>query len=395
MLPVMVAFILVPTANADYWVETFDNGPTGGFDQVWTPHDWAKASFDEPAQVYSISPTKGGLDTSYYAVFGEARTGFWAGVDITGSEDTGDFPNASALQFASVNAVTFDDNGGHLYVQMRVNPAQVTARNIPFITTNIQVNTIPGDLFQEQFYFLDVESNPDADPTDPNPWEADVGIFDPITGGGIDSYGFAEAEELSPRPDGMGGQPRTGEYILGFWVIPNADQYTSRPDIPAGATLLFGDIRQTDGTVIVQSNDDNENGLSKDWDDTGNQFSPGPVGIGFYNDGTSTFPSQYEDITIDEIVAMTYYDGDFDCDGDVDGGDFLRWQTGFGTTSYASPRIGDANWDAVVDASDRIAWQGNFGMDVTALSVVGVPEPSSLILLLGGVLGLYAYQKRR
>ena len=32
---------LVTTAYADNWVETFDNGPTGGFDQVWTAHDWA------------------------------------------------------------------------------------------------------------------------------------------------------------------------------------------------------------------------------------------------------------------------------------------------------------------------------------------------------------------
>ena len=41
----------------------------------------------------------------------------------------------------------------------------------------------------------------------------------------IDSYGFAESGNSSPRPDGMEGQPYTGEYILGFWVIPNADQY--------------------------------------------------------------------------------------------------------------------------------------------------------------------------
>ena len=40
-LAVAVALCLVTTAYADYWVETFDNGPTGGFDQVWTAHDWA------------------------------------------------------------------------------------------------------------------------------------------------------------------------------------------------------------------------------------------------------------------------------------------------------------------------------------------------------------------
>jgi len=335
MLPVMVALALVTTAYADYWVETFDNGPTGGFDQVWTAHDWGVASLGVSTQVYKISTTTGGLDNSYYGVFGENRATI--GVEIEGSEDTGEFPLAAAIQFASVNAVTFDDNGGHVYVQMRINPAGVTARNIPFITTNMQVNTIPGDLFQEQFYFHDVETNPDADPSDLNPWEADVGKFDPIhPGGPIDSFGYAE-ENTSPRPDGMKEQPRTGEYILGFWVIPNANQYATRSDIPAGATLLFGDIRKSDGTVICQSNDDNgPNGLSTDWDASGYELPYGPVGIGFYNDGT-TFPTQYEDITIDEIVAMTYYDGDFDSDGDVDGGDFLRWQSGFGTAAYAGP----------------------------------------------------------
>ena len=398
ILAVTVALCPVTTAYADYWVETFDNGPTGGFDQVWTPHDWGPVSvFETPAQVYTISPATGGLDNSYYGVFGTDRVPFGGAADIYGSEDTGEFPPNSALQFASVDAVTFDDNDGHLYVEVRVNPAGVSARNIPFVTTNMQVNTVPGDLFQEQFYFLSMERNPDQDPPEPTTWEADVGVFDPITGGGVDSYGFAESGSSGPRPDGMEGQPYTGEYILGFWVIPNADQYDARPDIPAGATLLFGDIRQADGTVISQSNDDNgPDGVSEDWDETGNELPPGPVGIGFYNDGTTTFPSQYEDITIDAIVALTYYDGDFDADGDVDGADFLVWQAGFGTATYASPRNGDADWDADVDADDNLLWQANFGVAASAASgMAGVPEPSSFVLLLFGGLSLLAYARRR
>ena len=404
-LALAVALGWVTTGSADYWVETFDNGPTGGFDQTWTAHDWAVPSGFGPAQVYTISPTTGGLDNSYYAHFGEDRVPLGAGLEIYDSEDTGELPPQSALQFASVDAVTFDDNGGHLYVEVRVNPAGVSARNIPFVTTNMQVNTVPGDLFNEQFYFLDLEPNPDDGL--PEPWEADVGEFDPVNNvplgfDAIESYGFAESHAgddppwagPSERLDGMEGQPYVGEYILGFWVIPNADQYDSRPDIPAGATLLFGDIRQADGTVITQSSDDNAGGLS-DWDETGNDLPFGPVGVGFYNDGTSTLPSTYEDITIDQIVATTYYDGDFDTDGDVDGDDFLIWQAGFGTTSYASPRNGDADWDGDVDGDDFLKWQSNFGTRAApgAAAVAGVPEPSSLVLLLLGGLSLLARRR--
>ena len=86
----------------------------------------------------------------------------------------------AALQFASVDAVTFDDNGGHLYVEMRVNAAGISARNIPFITTNMVVNTVPGDLFKEQFYFLDAEPESRQDGSERIEWEADVGEFDPV-----------------------------------------------------------------------------------------------------------------------------------------------------------------------------------------------------------------------
>ena len=119
------------------------------------------------------------------------------------------------------------------------------------------------------------------------------------------------------------------------------------------------------------------------------------MGIGFYNDGFSTFPSTYEDITIDQIVAITYYDGDFNTDGDVDGDDFLKWQTGFGTTTYAGPRNGDADWDADVDGDDLIQWQSNFGVGAAAAVVKAVPEPSSFVLVLLGGLSLFAYTRRR
>jgi len=64
--------------------------------------------------------------------------------------------------------------------------------------------------------------------------------------------------------------------------------------------------------------------------------------------------------------------GDFDGDDDVDGADFLGWQRG-----YNNPYT----------AGDLADWQEGFGVASLAASVsASVPEPSSLVLLLGGIL---------
>lgn len=60
--------------------------------------------------------------------------------------------------------------------------------------------------------------------------------------------------------------------------------------------------------------------------------------------------------------------GDFDEDGDVDGRDFLEWQRG--------------NSPDPLSAGDLADWQGNYGFG-TLGAVTNVPEPNSLMLLLG------------
>lgn len=58
---------------------------------------------------------------------------------------------------------------------------------------------------------------------------------------------------------------------------------------------------------------------------------------------------------------------DFDQDGDVDGGDFLSWQRGFGVGPGAPKTAGDANSDGFVDGVDLTTWQSEFG-DTAATS---------------------------
>jgi hypothetical protein len=52
--------------------------------------------------------------------------------------------------------------------------------------------------------------------------------------------------------------------------------------------------------------------------------------------------------------------GDFDFDNDVDGADFVAWQTHFPTAAGATRSMGDADSDGDVDGADFVVWQTNF-----------------------------------
>jgi hypothetical protein len=73
--------------------------------------------------------------------------------------------------------------------------------------------------------------------------------------------------------------------------------------------------------------------------------------------------------------------GDFDADGDVDGNDFLTWQRG------GSPRP--------VSAGDLADWQMNYGTGGAAAAAGAVPEPATLSLAGGLLVGLAAANRRR
>lgn len=75
-------------------------------------------------------------------------------------------------------------------------------------------------------------------------------------------------------------------------------------------------------------------------------------------------------------LAMTSSPGDFDTDGDVDGGDFLLWQRGFG---------------APYDAADLADWKANFG-STPAIGVI--PEPSTALLSICALAG-FALRRAR
>lgn len=70
--------------------------------------------------------------------------------------------------------------------------------------------------------------------------------------------------------------------------------------------------------------------------------------------------------------------GDFDGDGDVDGADFVVWQTNFPSTGAAT--AGDADGDADVDGADFEIWQNSFPAG-SSPGTTPVPEPKFASLL--------------
>jgi T5SS/PEP-CTERM-associated repeat protein len=76
--------------------------------------------------------------------------------------------------------------------------------------------------------------------------------------------------------------------------------------------------------------------------------------------------------------------GDFNSDGDVDGADFVAWQTNFPLLGGATLSQGDADRDGDVDGADFVVWQTHFP---TTPGPAGspVPEPTALILAFGAL----------
>jgi hypothetical protein len=98
-------------------------------------------------------------------------------------------------------------------------------------------------------------------------------------------------------------------------------------------------------------------------------------------------------VTTLELSAVA---GDFDGDRDVDGADFVLWQTNFPKTSGATWSNGDADGDGDVDGADFVVWQTSFPTGAGSSSVL-IAEPTSVVLLgpLSLLCGVWQLCRRR
>jgi hypothetical protein len=108
-----------------------------------------------------------------------------------------------------------------------------------------------------------------------------------------------------------------------------------------------------------------------------------PIGVGFYigRDGA-----------VDDASLIALRPGDFDGDDDVDGADFVAWQTNFPLASGAQWFQGDADGDGDVDGADFVVWQTNFP---SVPGPASVPEPTSVVLIVGAAVGLAGFRRLR
>jgi hypothetical protein len=93
-------------------------------------------------------------------------------------------------------------------------------------------------------------------------------------------------------------------------------------------------------------------------------------------------------------IGAPPHPGDFDSDGDVDGADFVAWQTNFPKASGALLSEGDADGDGDVDGADFVVWQTNFPFTPGPGSSP-VPEPHAFLLVALAVPALVAARRRR
>jgi hypothetical protein len=112
------------------------------------------------------------------------------------------------------------------------------------------------------------------------------------------------------------------------------------------------------------------------------------------NEGLTDYPFSFDSVSIVPTpVTPPPHPGDFDSDGDVDGADFVAWQTNFPKASGATLAEGDADADADVDGADFVVWQTNFPFTPTP-GTAPVPEPSAFLLATFAAIASFATRRK-
>jgi cyclophilin family peptidyl-prolyl cis-trans isomerase len=93
-------------------------------------------------------------------------------------------------------------------------------------------------------------------------------------------------------------------------------------------------------------------------------------------------------------ISLTVVEGDYNRNGVVDSGDYDVWRKQRGATGLTAYSGADGNGDGIVNDADLAVWRSNFGAIGGGVHGAGsgslvnstLPEPSAIVLALGGLL---------
>lgn len=166
-------------------------------------------------------------------------------------------------------------------------------------------------------------------------------------------------------------------------------QGVDAPPFAEGETHKLQLAAQTVGnTVELTVSIDNQaiTGMDPFVDATNPILGPGRVGV-----GQSTNPVYFDNISF--LGRDTIVQGDFNGDGDINMADFLILATNFNTVDKGVAD-GDLDFNGRVNGKDFLAFREIFNSQGQA-GVAGVPEPSSCLLSLLGIVGFAMGLRRR
>lgn len=95
------------------------------------------------------------------------------------------------------------------------------------------------------------------------------------------------------------------------------------------------------------------------------------------------------------LASSALLEGDFNNDGIVDAADYSVWRDSLGLTGQTPYSGADADGDGQITQADYNLWVANYGATSLQSSSVAVPEPTSLLLLLGLSECLSTYRMRQ
>lgn len=134
-------------------------------------------------------------------------------------------------------------------------------------------------------------------------------------------------------------------------LIPDGEFATSTVNFTTGAS--HAQMNQPLGILLVHLNEEDPNHTDSDQE------------------------VDFDDVRLDASPAI---DGDFDFSGNVDGLDFLEWQSGY---------------PSIYGDNDLLLWEGNYGFNSNLATASVVPEPAALLHLWSAIAAGVIVRRKR